>query len=50
MSNHLCNFTIPDSLMIKTSQIRLEGRLAVINIERARPYSVDGVMERIINE
>ncbi len=50
MSNHLVNFTIPDSLMIKDQSDTLEGRLAVINIERARPYSVDGVMERIINE
>ena len=48
ISNHLVNFTIPDE--IRNSEgfcaDALEGRLCNVDIQYARPYSVDGVMER----
>ncbi len=49
ISNHLVNFTIPAELM-PCGDASLEGRLALVKVDRARPYSVDGVMERLINE
>ena len=49
ISNHLVNFTIPEDIM-PCGGGSLEGRLALVRVDRARPYSVDGVMERLINE
>lgn len=49
ISNHLVNFTIPEDLM-PCEDASLEGRLAIVRVDRARPYSVDGIMERFINE
>ena len=49
ISNHLVNFTIPEDITI-CGDASLEGRLAMVRIDRARPYSVDGVMERLIDE
>ena len=48
-SNHLINFTIPDELKIRGySASDYEGMLCEVKFTNARPYSVDGVMERII--
>ena len=49
ISNHLVNFTIPEDIMPCGSG-SLEGRLALVRVDRARPYSVDGVMESLIDE
>ena len=49
ISNHLVNFTIPEDIM-PCGGGSLEGRLALVRVDRARPYSVDGVMEKLINE
>ena len=44
VTNHLVNFTIPDELGIDAGTDYLEGRLCEVRIDRARPYSVDGVL------
>ena len=49
ISNHLVNFSIPEDIM-PCGGGSLEGRLALVRVDRARPYSVDGVMEKLINE
>ena len=49
LSNHLVNFTVPSTLMPCGDNDDLEGRLAMVKIEKARPYSVDGVVERFID-
>lgn len=41
ISNHLVNFTVPEGVSGD-----FEGRLAMVHIDRARPYSIDGFMER----
>jgi ribosomal protein S12 methylthiotransferase len=48
ISNHLVNFTFPDEIRNSGSfcEDSLEGRLCEVDIQYARPYSVDGVMER----
>ena len=48
ISNHLVNFTIPDEIKAQPGfcEDALEGRLCNVDIQYARPYSVDGVMER----
>ena len=46
LSNHLVNFTIPEDILPKGCLEDLEGRLGIVKIERARPYSIDGVLER----
>ena len=48
ISNHLVNFTIPDEIRSQAGfcEDSLEGRLCDVDIQYARPYSVDGVMER----
>lgn len=48
ISNHLVNFTVPDEIRNSGSfcEDSLEGRLCEVDIQYARPYSVDGVMER----
>lgn len=48
ISNHLVNFTIPDEIKAQAGfcEDALEGRLCNVDIQYARPYSVDGVMER----
>lgn len=46
MSNHLVNFTIPEEIMPSGCDNDLEGRLGIVRIDRARPYSIDGVLER----
>ena len=48
ISNHLVNFTIPDEIRNSEGfcEDALEGRLCNVDIQYARPYSVDGVMER----
>jgi len=45
LTNHLVNFTYPEEL---GEGDNLEGRLCKVKIERARPYSVDGVMEELL--
>lgn len=55
-SNHLINFTIPESLGIdsptngRATAESFEGKLCMVKFTSARPYSVDGVMECLINE
>jgi len=50
-SNHLVNFTIPDDLRIEGfSSSDYEGMLCNVRITNAKPYSVEGIMESIINE
>ncbi|MCR4688467.1 MAG: tRNA (N6-isopentenyl adenosine(37)-C2)-methylthiotransferase MiaB [Saccharofermentans sp.] len=44
LSNHLVNFTIPEDIMPQDED--LEGRLGIVRIDHARPYSIDGVLER----
>ena len=44
ITNHLVNFTIPEELGIDPGPDNLEGRLCEVRIDRARPYSVDGVL------
>ena len=48
ISTHLVNFTVPDAIRNSGSfcEDSLEGRLCEVDIQYARPYSVDGVMER----
>jgi len=45
ISNHLVNFTIPGSLYNGNGD-DLEGRLGMVRLETARPYSVDGSLMR----
>ncbi|MCR5592736.1 MAG: tRNA (N6-isopentenyl adenosine(37)-C2)-methylthiotransferase MiaB [Saccharofermentans sp.] len=48
MSNHLINFTIPDSLKIEgKSADDYEGMLCDVKFTSARPYSVDGEMVKL---
>lgn len=48
-SNHLVNFTIPESLKIPGLKANdYEGRLCTVKIDNARPYSIDGVMESLL--
>lgn len=44
ITNHLVNFTIPEELGIDPGDDFLEGKLCEVRIDRARPYSVDGVL------
>lgn len=50
ITNHLVNFTIPQELGIKIGPDYLEGRLCEVRIDRARPYSVDGVLVSLKGE
>lgn len=50
ITNHLVNFTIPSDLGIEVGPDMLEGRLCEVRIERARPYSVDGVLVSLKGE
>ncbi|MCQ2503949.1 MAG: tRNA (N6-isopentenyl adenosine(37)-C2)-methylthiotransferase MiaB [Saccharofermentans sp.] len=50
-SNHLVNFTVPDELKIPDLPLSsYEGLLCDVKFTKAKPYSVEGVMERIIND
>lgn len=50
-SNHLVNFTVPDELKIPDLPLSsYEGLLCEVKFTKAKPYSVEGVMERIIND
>ena len=48
ITNHLVNFTIPNEIRNSEGfcEEALEGRLCNVDIQYARPYSVDGVMEK----
>ena len=46
LSNHLVNFTIPDDVFSGAAAGDHEGRLGMVRIDSARPYSVDGVLTR----
>lgn len=48
--NHLVNFTIPSELGISLKPDELEGKLGMVKITAAKPYSVEGVLECLINE
>lgn len=60
-SNHLVNFTIPEDFTLNGKLISpsnvcsgvtsdsFEGKLCNVRITHARPFSIDGVMESIIN-
>ena len=48
--NHLVNFTIPSELGISLKPNELEGKLGMVKITAAKPYSVEGVLECLINE
>ena len=50
ITNHLVNFTIPQELGINIGPDYLEGRLCEVRIDRARPYSVDGVLVSLKGE
>ena len=50
ITNHLVNFTIPEDLGIDVGPDCLEGRLCEVRIDRARPYSVDGVLVSLKGE
>lgn len=50
ITNHLVNFTIPSDLGIEVGPDMLEGRLCEVRIDRARPYSVDGVLVSLKEE
>lgn len=50
ITNHLVNFSIPQELGIKIGPDYLEGRLCEVRIDRARPYSVDGVLVSLKGE
>ena len=50
ITNHLVNFTIPEDLGIDIGPDCLEGRLCEVRIDRARPYSVDGVLVSLKGE
>ena len=50
VTNHLVNFTIPEELGIDIGPDHLEGRLCEVRIDRARPYSVDGVLVSLKGE
>ena len=45
ISNHLVNFTVPSELYDGCGD-DLEGRLGIVKLETARPYSVDGSLVR----
>ena len=49
-SNHLVNFKVPAELNIEMTDDYLEGRLGMVKITDARPYSVEGILEILINE
>lgn len=50
-SNHLVNFTIPDDLKIPGySSSDYEGLLCNVKITAAKPYSVEGIMENLIDD
>jgi len=55
-SNHLVNFKIPDELKLKNADgsfscaDNYEGMLCKVRFTHARPYSVDGIMESIVND
>ena len=44
ITNHLVNFTIPEELGIDVGPDYLECRRCEVRIDRARPYSVDGIL------
>ena len=46
MSNHLVNFTVPEDIRKLDDGSGFEGRLASVFIDSARPYSIDGKLER----
>lgn len=49
--SRLVNFTIPEELGIKYGSANdLEGRLCIVKITNARPYSIEGVMVELLNE
>lgn len=50
ITNHLVNFTIPEELGIDPGDDFLEGKLCEVRIDRARPYSVDGVLVSVKGE
>ena len=50
VTNHLVNFTIPEELGIDPGEDYLEGRLCEVRIDRARPYSVDGILVSLKGE
>ena len=50
ITNHLVNFTIPEELGIDVGPDYLEGRLCEVRIDRARPYSVDGILVSLKGE
>ncbi len=50
ITNHLVNFTIPEELGIDIGPDYLEGRLCEVSIDRARPYSVDGILVSLKGE
>jgi len=50
VTNHLVNFTIPEELGIEAGPDYLEGRLCEVRIDRARPYSVDGILVSLKGE
>ena len=50
VTNHLVNFTIPEELGIEVGPDYLEGRLCEVRIDRARPYSVDGILVSLKGE
>ena len=48
-SNHLINFTIPEELRLPGKKASdYEGLLCEVKFTNARPYSVDGIMERLL--
>lgn len=50
-SNHLVNFTVPSDLRLPDVPLSsYEGRLCEVKLTKAKPYSVEGVMERFIND
>ena len=50
ITNHLVNFTIPEELGIDVGPDYFEGRLCEVRIDRARPYSVDGILVSLKGE
>ena len=46
LSNHLINFTVPAELVANNDGDDLEGRLGMVRMDHARPYSVDGELLR----
>lgn len=47
--NHLVNFTIPESICTFKSADEFEGRLCMVKITEAKPYSVEGILESFID-